>query len=292
MATHLDWFAQPAAMTDPTRRRAALESLPQGLAELLRIVQGLVIYDVVAKDFYGFTVPPSRLNELHIRRLRRLLDVIFGLDSRSLDVSRPADTRVVGRCHHFVLLLVGMLRAKGIPARARCGFGGYFNPGFFEDHWVCEYWTASEGRWKLADPQFDEVWRRKLKIDHDVLDVPRDRFLVAGDAWSRCRASQADPSRFGIEFEKLRGLWFVAGNLVRDLASLNKVEMLPWDFWGAMPRPNETLAEPSLEFFDRIADRTRTPDDDPAALRALYEDDRLRVPDEVFNALLNREEPV
>jgi hypothetical protein len=32
----------------------------------------------------------------------------------------------------------------------------------------------------------------------------------------------------------MHGLWFSAGNLVRDIAALNNRETLPWDFWGAM----------------------------------------------------------
>jgi hypothetical protein len=79
-----------------------------------------------------------------------------------------------------------------------------------------------------------------------ALDVPRDRFLVAGDAWLQCRAGQADLSRFGIQFAGLRGLWFVAGSIVRDVAALNGAEMLPWDVWGCQPRPGEQLnSEPS-----------------------------------------------
>ena len=30
----------------------------------------------------------------------------------------------------------------------------------------------------------------------------------------------------------LRGLWFVAGNVMRDFAALNNMEMLPWDVWA------------------------------------------------------------
>ena len=39
-----------------------------------------------------------------------------------------------------------MLRAKGVPARARLGFGSYFNPGYFEEHVLCEYWNAAQER--------------------------------------------------------------------------------------------------------------------------------------------------
>jgi hypothetical protein len=142
----------------------------------------------------------------------------------------------------------------------------------------------------LVDPQFDEVWREKLNIRHDILDVPRDQFLVAADAWEQCRRGAADPSRFGIGFADLRGLWFVAGDLVRDLAALNKIEMLPWDIWGAQPRPDRSLDANQLAFFDRAA-LTREPDAAFAELRSLYEsDDRLRVPPIVFNALTNHRE--
>jgi hypothetical protein len=81
------------------------------------------------------------------------------------------------------------------------------DPGFFEDHVVCEYWNAAQARWVLVDAQFDEVWRERLHIDHDVLDVPRDRFLIAGDAWVRCRSGHADASKFGIFKGDLRGLF-------------------------------------------------------------------------------------
>lgn len=49
---------------------------------------------------------------------------------------------------------------------------------------VCEYWKADQERWIFVDPQFDEVWREKLSIKHDVLDVPCDQFLVASAAGS------------------------------------------------------------------------------------------------------------
>jgi hypothetical protein len=43
-----------------------------------------------------------------------------------------------------------MLRAQGTPARARCGFGGYFGSGTFEDHWVCEYWDEAAPGWNQS----------------------------------------------------------------------------------------------------------------------------------------------
>ncbi len=287
----LDFYARPAAMTSAGRHAHLFDDLPGEVDKLVRIVQGLGVYDVMAADFYGFTIPDERKSEIHIRPIEAMLDRLLAMDDRPLSVARPVEKRLLGRCRAFMLLLVAMLRSKGVPARGRCGFGAYFNPPYFEDHWVCEYWSAAEARWILVDPQFDEVWRRKLNIRHDIHDVPRDQFLVAPEAWDRCRKGAADPSKFGIGFAGLRGLWFVAGDLVRDLAALNKVELLPWDIWGAQPRANQSLDDNQLAFFDRLAALTREPDASFAELRALYDsDDRLRVPTTIYNALLNRPE--
>ena len=80
---------------------------------------------------------------------------------------------------------------------------------------------------------------------------------------------------------------------MRDVAALNKMEMLPWDVWGAIPHPNELLDDNQLAFFDRLAALTRSPDASFAQLRTLYESsDRLRVPATVFNSVLNCPETI
>jgi hypothetical protein len=293
MARSLDFYARPAAMTSAGQHASALAELPSEVDQLVRIVQGVLIYDVVAADFYGFRIPDGRAHEIHIRPIERVLDRIFALDSRPLSVPRPVDRHLASRCRQYTGLLVAMLRAQRMPARARCGFAAYFNPDMLEDHWVGEYWHAAEERWVLVDAQLDEVWRARLTIEFDPLDVPRDQFLVAGDAWAKSRAGGADPATFGISFAGLRGYGYIAGDVVRDLAALNKVEMLPWDVWGCMPRPDQSLEDDQLHLFDRVAALTRPPDTAFNARRALYEsDERLRVPTTVHNALLNRDEPI
>jgi hypothetical protein len=80
---------------------------------------------------------------------------------------------------------------------------------------------------------------------------------------------------------------------VREAAALNKMEMLPWDVWGAQPPPNEPLNDEQLAFFATLAALTREPDASFDELRKLYADDnRLRVPATVFNAVLQRAEAV
>jgi hypothetical protein len=70
----------------------------------------------------------------------------------------------------------------------------------------------------------------------------------------------------------MHGLGFVRGNLVRDVASLNKMELLPWDCWGVIL--NEKIDNPEdLSLLDDIA--ALTADDVPEfeVVRSLYETD-------------------
>jgi hypothetical protein len=288
----LAYYTQPGSMTGVGQHAKALAQLPADVAALAKIVQGLAVHQYMA-DAYGFEVPEARKAESHIRHADKIFDRILALDSRPLSVARPVEKRVVGVCHHFALLMTALLRAKGIPARYRCGFGAFFNAPKFEEHLVCEYWNEAEARWTLADAQLDEVWQRNLGFAFDPMDVPRDQFVVAADAWTQCRSGKADPAKFGIFVGEQRGLWFIAAELIRDVAAFGKVEMLPWDGWGAMPHPGQQLDAGQLAFFDRLAALTTNSDAAHQELRALSEkDERVRVPKTVFNALLNKPEPV
>jgi hypothetical protein len=79
---------------------------------------------------------------------------------------------------------------------------------------------------------------------------------------------------------------------MRDGAALLNIELLPWDCWGAMLTPADTIGDDLAALFDWLAELTLAPDDNHAELRRLYEDERLRVPATVRNALRNREEPL
>jgi hypothetical protein len=285
----LAFYRTPAKMTS-AGSASGLASLPRDVPSLARIVQGLLLHEHVAPA-YGVELSAARRGETHTRSAERILELVRHHDARPLTDARAPDDRVIGTCRNFAVLLVTLLRAQGAAARARCGFAAYFEPRRFIDHWVAEYWDAGGSRWVRVDAQIDEVQRSFFHVDFDVLDVPHDRFLIAGDAWAKCRSGAADPSAFGIL--DLRGLWFVGGNVVRDAAALNNMEMLPWDCWGSMPRPGETISEGRLAFIDRLAGWTRDPDGSFEELRAAYQtDESIRVPAAVFNAVLNRPDAV
>jgi len=279
---NLDAWRAAVAMSDAGRQARLLDDLPSDVGRLAGIVQGLLIHQHVSPA-YGVALNEAQLAEPHIRGVEPMLERIAAHDPGPLAKARPEGERLVGVCRHFTLLHVAMLRRHGIAARARCGFGAYFEKGKFVDHWVTEYFNEADERWVLVDPQLDARQCALFEVTFDPLDVPREQFVVAGDAWQLCRAGKARPDAFGIL--DMHGLWFIAGNVIRDVAALNNREMLPWDVWGAMPRRD---AELDLPLIDRLAGLSHAPDRHEDELRAAYEDGRIAVPDTVFNAVLNR----
>jgi hypothetical protein len=169
-------------------------------------VQGLLIHQHIAPA-YGVTLSRDQQAQSHVRAVEKILDGIVTRDGRPLSALRPTNEWQVGVCRQFTLLHVAMLRSLGIPACARCGFGTYFEKDKYLDHWVTEYWNEGRNCWVLCDAQIDDRQRELFRIEFDTEDVPRDQFVVAGDAWLLCRGGKADPSafaRFGLLRSKVR----------------------------------------------------------------------------------------
>lgn len=278
------YWVTPGALTDMSAYRAQVGELPAAVSDLCRVVQGLIVHPFLA---HLYNLPPSalRLDELEIRSAAGMVARILELDGRPLAEARPPERRFVGNCRHFTVMLCALLRAQGVPARARCGFGGYFEAPRFADHWVCEVWDETRAAWHLVDAQIDAIQREAMRLAFDPLDVPRDQFLVAGAAWQRCRREEVDPQLFGIM--DLRGLWFVRGNVVRDLAALTKRELLPWDGWGLMATQADSDAR-ELALLDHVAELTQDADArHDELLRVQSSDPGLRVPPTVISFNLN-----
>jgi hypothetical protein len=158
---------------------------------------------------------------------------------------------------------------------------------------VAEYWLAAAGRWQLVDAQLDATWRTMLAFEGDPLEITATEFVTAGRAWQAWRRGNLDASRFGLSAVEEHGAHWIAGNLRLDFASLNKVEMLPWDVWGARWEPGGRPTDAQLGLFDDVAALTVDVDGRFDELRERYDtDEDLRMDGEVFNALRNRTETV
>lgn len=269
----LCFYACQSPISDPGRHAGLFEGLPTDVAGLVRTVQGLLVH-VFWAERYGLHLTPERQNEVGLRRVEAQLDRLLELDPSPLTVARPLERRLVGNCRDHSVLLAALLRHQGVPARARCGFGRYFSPGRYEDHWVGEYWNAEEERWVLVDAQLDATQREVLHIPFDPMDVPRDQFIVGGQAWLDCREGRSDPQRYGIQ--DMHGMWFICGNVVRDLLALNKVELLPWDVWGAMAGNDQEALGAEAERLDALARLGVDAGQQFEAIRAAYEEELAR----------------
>jgi hypothetical protein len=268
----LTYFAQPGPMTNPGDYGAAFDALSSEIGPLCRAVQGVMLH-IFWAERYGVKLSESRKGEVQIRPVDAKLRRLFELDPRPLTEARAHESKLVGNCRDFAVMTTAVLRYHGVPARARCGFATYFIPDHYEDHWITEYWSAGEARWILFDPQLDAMMCDVLKLDFDPHDVPRDRFIVAGQGWQRCRRGEADPDAFGI-FD-MHGLWFVEGNLIRDFMAFNKIEMLPWDHGTGYLAPQGEGVDEEARYtvMDRVAALTQSGDEGFSEIRALYASD-------------------
>jgi hypothetical protein len=249
MTEDLQRWLRHGLMTDPGGEAVRLDDLPADIGALCRIIQGVLIHSDWMPA-YGLPEPadPACRTTLPLaERLRLIAD----RSPQPLTVRRPSSARSVGTCRDFALMLGGILRHQGTPARVRCGFAAYFDKGRWEDHWVCEYRLPGEAHWRRADPQLDEILKERLAIGFDTTDVPPDMFVTAGEAWRRCRTKQSDPCAFGQG--AARGLWFVRVNVVRDHYALNDSETSAWDSWRRAIGLHELVTESDQEATDVVA---------------------------------------
>ncbi|MDG6106568.1 transglutaminase domain-containing protein [Dactylosporangium aurantiacum] len=166
-------YATPGPFTDLSSVPSdALGSVPCDADGIVRVASTLIVHPF---DTARLELPEARFADNQLRHAAQIVAAVLRLDGAPLHVPRPAARRVVGTCRHFTVLTVALLRLHGIPARARCGFGTYFQPGFGMDHWVVEH--HRDGRWVRTDAQF---------LGGTVVPHPEDLadglFLTGGEA--------------------------------------------------------------------------------------------------------------
>lgn len=263
----LSFYANPGPMTDAGESMPYLKTLPSNLAALCEMIQKLVVHIFWAERM-GLKLPEDRQAEVQIRPVSQKIVRALELDPSPLQNPRPLEKRLVCNCRDISTLMTAVLRAHNIPARARCGFATYFLPDHYEDHWVVETWDAEQKRWLMVDAQLDEFQRNRLKIQFDPLDMPAGQFIPAGQGWQMCRKGEANPDQFGIH--QWHGMAFIRGNVARDLLSLNKIEVLPWDSWGWLKRSIAKDWEMQRAVFDQAAELTLNPDENFTELQTFY----------------------
>jgi hypothetical protein len=278
----LEYYRTQSRITEPGEYVGLFDDLPRDVSGLCQIVRGL-IFPIDAEELYGYKIPKDRRREVDTRYVDKMLARIIELDDRALPEPRLSENRLVGCDRDRVVLLCAILRHQDVPARIRDGFAPYisgFDLEFIVRHIALEYWNADEQRWCLVDPGQDDLLVAQNNIQFDPMDIPRDQFAVAGKVWQMCRTGKAEPDTFG-EFPDtfLKGWWFIRNTLVRDLAFLNKTELLLWDSWGDLMVPELELTEEQLALLDQVATLTQAGNETLEKMRTVYEGEPvLKVP--------------
>jgi hypothetical protein len=246
-----EYYVSHGVITDPKKYADLYDSLPEEIPEIVDAIQGLFLH-IYWAERYGVQLTDSQKNLVQSRYVTNILEEIHKINKAALNRKRPLTQRFIGTCRDYAVFMCSVLRTKGIPARARCGFATYFEKNKYVDHWICEYWDEKSDEWIGVDAQLDSLQQEVLQIDFDPLNVPSDRFINGAQAWKLCREGKANPDAFGI-FD-MRGLWFVRDDHIRDLASLNKIELLPWDAWGLMEIEMDKQSEEDYALLDTTAE--------------------------------------
>jgi len=229
MDSEHQFYLTHSLWSDPGAHAGAFADVPDDVAAIACVVQGLFVHDYFGAHLYP--APPDDIARASRATLpiSQRLPTLHAFDTKPLTKARATSCRRVGTCRDFALLTCAILRTKGVPARVRCGFARYFHPPTYEDHWICESFDARTRRWKMVDAQLDAEHRAHLTISFDTCDLPPSAFMFPWQVWEAFGHDHRGLEAFG--HGDANGLWFVRVALARDVLALAKHEVTDWDTW-------------------------------------------------------------
>lgn len=150
-----------------------------------------------------------------------MLAELFRRDPRGLTMDRKVEDKLVLTCRYVSIVMASILKAKGVPARVRSGFAGYFEGAMVAwDHWITQYWDASKERWVTID-----VDASHHKTGFDMYDIPHEKFEWSADAWMHVREGKNDGNYLN-NAGGYKGLVTIAWELFYDFHCLMNSEIL------------------------------------------------------------------
>lgn len=222
----LEFYKKTSPYTDLGYYKKFAKNLPNDIEELCLLQRMQIIHPVAFRDkeirnkeksFWGdmTKVPITRL-EYEDDVFPTAQSVIAELlrKNPNYNINREAKDKVHVTCRSQAIILASILKAKGIPARARSGFAEYIlYDGIHYDHWITEYYNEKEERWKLVDA--DEHCPDH-EMGFDLNDIPYDKFLFGAEAYLGIRQDKykessilysSDPPTLGLK-AAIRGLFY------------------------------------------------------------------------------------
>lgn len=278
----LDFYRKTSTYTDLGYYKEFAKNLPDDIEELCVLQRMQIIHPVAFRDksirtkkdcFWGdmTKVPETRL-EYEDDIYPTAQSIIAELLRKNPDytIKREAKHKVHVTCRSQAILLASILKAKGIPARARSGYAEYIHyDGIYYDHWITEYFDKKEDRWKLVDA---DMHCPAHKIEFNLNDIPYNKFLFGAEAYLGIRENKykeetilyaSDPVTLGLK-ASIRGLFF-------DFHSLMNDEIIFLHMPKYIQNKNFELTEEEYKELDDLARLMLNPNENFENLQEIWE---------------------
>ncbi len=258
-----NWYKQTSCFTDLGAYKEFAKNLPEDMRELCllqrhQIIHPFVFYDKnIRKQKHAYwgdmtKVPTTMLNyeDDIFPTAQGILAELLRRDSHYTH-QRSAENKVHVTCRGQAILLASILKAKGIPARARSGFAFYVTEdNTAGDHWITEYYDEKEKRWILVDADMHDT----EKITFNLCDMPREAFLFGAQAYLGLRNGAYQEGQIYYASEpKTWGLKAALRALFYDFHALMNDEIIFLHVPGYIKDKNFELSQEEYEELDVLA---------------------------------------
>lgn len=195
---------------------------------------------------------------------------LFRRDPKGLTLDRKVEDKVVLTCRYITILFASILKSKGIPARVRSGFAGYWpSSKVSSDHWINQYWSKEENRWVTID-----IDGSLHKTGFDMYNIPDGKFDYAADAWLNVREGKIKENYFW-NADGSKGLLVIAWELFYDFHCLMNNEIIYLHHPKLVTyKEFKKLSKDQLREIDHLARLMQQPDENFDELKKIWETNR------------------
>lgn len=277
----LDFYKQTSQFTDLGYYKEFAQNLPSDIEELCILQRMQIIHPVAYNDkdirsksscFWGdmTKVPITRLDyeEDYFPTAQSMIAELLRKNP-NYNKKREAKDKIHITCRGQAILLASILKAKGIPARARSGFAPYIKyDGISYDHWITEYYDEKEKVWKLVDA--DEHCPDH-EMGFDLNNIPYDRFIFGAEAYLGLRKNNikaesilyaSNPATLGMK-ASIRGLFY-------DFHALMNNEIIFLHIPKYIKEKDFELSQEEYEELDELANLMLKPNENFEKLQKIW----------------------
>lgn len=284
----LDFYLQFSQYTNPGLYKKTLRNtLPDNIKDIGLIVRKSIIHRITLrnrntgsnKDLrYGdiTKVPWYRQAEDDVfPTVSAMLSELYRRDNKGLVLERDPENKLILTCRFVSILMVSLLKIKGIPSRVRSGFAPYFDvtglpKGTSVDHWISQYWDKKNLKWVTidVDGSFEDY------IPFDRYNMPDNVFDFPARAWLDVRKGIIPENHF-YNAGGFYGLVTIAWSLFYDYHSLMNDEIIYFHHPEITILKNfQNITENDLKNIDELAKLMIDPDKNFNQLQKIWESNK------------------